>query len=438
MVTRKEREEIVKSSEMDTKVVHAGQFPDEVSGAITTPIYQTATYVLDEIGKDKGYQYSRTNNPTRTVLEKLVAELEGSRYGIAFATGMAAADAIVRAVLKAGDHVVVGDDVYGGIYRLFEKNYTKFGLSFTYVDTTNPSNVKKAINDDTRMVWLETPTNPLLKVSDVRAIAKIVQEENERRIPSVDYTEPVKSEEELLAREQLDRRILTVVDNTFYTPIFLRPLAEGVDVVLHSTTKYLSGHNQLVGGMVVVRDDPTRWYYKPRPIRDEFGRIMTDDQEYLKTEIVNTLHEDIRFIQNAVGAVPGPFDCWLAVMGIKTLDLRMKKHDENANKIVAFLKNHPKVKKVNYPGNSGMISFELNADLDAAIKVMNSVKLWSLAESLGAVDSMITHPATMTHASVPPEERQKRGITDGLIRLSVGIENPKDLIDDLKQALDNI
>lgn len=409
----------MKGKSFNTKVVHAGQGPDPVSGAITTPIYQTATYVLDEIGKDRGYQYSRTNNPTRTVLQDLVASLEGSTYAVAFSTGMAAVDAIIRSRLKSGDHVVCFDDAYGGVYRLFEQNYKKFGLEVDYVDMRDKENVSKAIKPNTKLVWLETPTNPLLKVADVEGICKIISDVNESR--------------------SKDKKIFSVIDNTFMTPYFMQPFQLGCDVVIHSMTKFLSGHNQLVGGMAIIRDDPARWYY-----------------EEIDGQKVNTLHEDIKFIQNSVGAVPSPLDCYLSIMGIKTLALRMEKHNANALEIMKFLQQHPKVSKIYYPGLpshqnhdiakkqmtgfGGMMSFELDVKygIQGGIKVMNSVKLWSLAESLGAVESMVTHPASMTHAAVPPEVRKARGISDGLIRLSVGIEDVKDLIADLEQALNSV
>lgn len=403
--------------DFSTRVVHAGQKPEPTTGAITTPIFQTATYVLNEVGKDKGYQYSRSNNPTRTVLQDLVANLEGSKYGLAFSTGMSAIDATIRSRLKSGDHVVCFDDAYGGVYRIFENNYKKFGLEVDYVDMRDSRNVKNAIKNNTKLVWLETPTNPLLKVADVESICNIVQEENKSR--------------------ENDQKIFSVIDNTFMTPYFLQPFKWGTDVVIHSTTKFLSGHNQLVGGMAVVRDDPTRWYY-----------------ETIDGVLTNTLFEDIKFVQNAVGAVPSPFDCWLTITGVKTLALRMEKHNENALKVGNFLKNHPKVKKIYYPGLEshinydvakkqmtgfgGMLSFELKDEYgyEGGIAVMNSVKIWALAESLGAVESMITHPTSMTHAALPPEVRKERGIADGLIRLSVGIENADDLISDLSQALE--
>jgi cystathionine gamma-lyase len=399
----------------DTRAVHAGYTPDPTTGAITPPIYQTATYVLPELGVNLGYDYSRTSNPTRSVLESLVANLEGSHYGIAFSTGMAAVDAVIRARLQANDHVVVFDDAYGGVYRLFEQNFRKYKLDFTYVDMRDPKEVENALKPETKLVWLETPTNPLLKIADVKTICQIVSDENSKRTSN---------------------KILTAIDNTFMTPYFLKPFQYGADIIVHSTTKFLSGHNQLVGGIVVVRDDPSRWYY-------EDG-----------TEQVNTVYLDIKFIQNAVGAVPGPLDCWLTIIGIKTLHLRMERHNTNAQAIVEYLANHPKVTKIYYPGlpshenhevasaqmrgYGGMISFELIGGLEAGRKLMNSVKIWSLAESLGAVESMITHPASMTHASVPPDVRQARGISDGLVRLSVGIEAFEDLIADLDQALNQI
>ncbi|MFQ5821520.1 MAG: trans-sulfuration enzyme family protein [Candidatus Heimdallarchaeota archaeon] len=437
----------------ETKVVHAGQHPDETTGAILPPIYQTATYVLEEVGKTKGYDYSRTSNPTRTVLEQLVAALEGSRYGVAFASGMAAIDGILRARLRPGDHVVVCDDVYGGVYRLFEQNFRKYGLQFTYVDTTDPANVAAAIRDETRMVWLETPTNPLLKVSDLETISGMVQQVNYHRPPSQSRAVVT---EKWRDGEIPEIRILTVVDNTFMTPYFLQPFKWGADLSIHSTTKYLSGHNQLIGGLVVVREDPTRWYYKPRPLTNpSLGEAGTDSSTGEgQTELVNTVYEDLKFIQNAVGATPSPFDCWLTILGIKTLALRMRCHEENARKIVSFLLQHSKVARIYFPGLEGhknhaiakrqmtgfggMISFELKGGLAAGCKLMNHMKLWSLAESLGAVESMITHPASMTHASIPRDVRLARGITDGLVRLSVGIEDPDDLIADLQQALEEV
>jgi cystathionine gamma-lyase len=419
----------------DSKTVHAGQSPDPTTGAILTPIYQTATYVLPEVGKDLNYQYSRTNNPTRTVLEELVSTLEGSKYGVAFSTGMAAADAVVKALVKSGDHVIVCDDAYGGVYRLFEKTYRKYNIGFTYVDTRYAENVRKTIRTGTRLLWLETPTNPLLKISDLEKIMKIVDEENSNR--------------------EDNEKIYTLIDNTFMTPYFLKPLNFGVDLILHSTTKFLSGHNQLVGGMIVVNDNLNKWYHEEEEQTDFMGKpIINSETNKPQTTLVNTLYVSIKFIQNSVGAVPGPMDCWLNIMGIKTLAIRMERQDRNARDIVSFLQNHPKVKQVNYPGIDShinyqvaktqmtgfgaIISFELEGGLEKGIKLMNNVKLWYLAESLGAVESMVTHPASMTHAAVPKEVREERGISDGLVRLSVGIESVEDLITDLKQALDLI
>ncbi|MHA1978919.1 MAG: trans-sulfuration enzyme family protein [Candidatus Hodarchaeales archaeon] len=409
--------------QFETKVIHAGYKPDPTTGAIIPPIYQTATYVLPELGVNLGYDYSRTSNPTRTVLETLVANLEGSKYGIAFSTGMAAVDAVIRSRLKAGDHVAVFDDVYGGVYRLFEQNFRKYNLDFTYVDMRDSQNVKEAIKEETKLVWLETPTNPLLKVADVEEICNIIKRENTLR--------------------DNNHKILSAIDNTFMTPFFLKPFIFGADIIIHSTTKFLSGHNQLVGGLAVVRDDPTKWYYEKQSVLSN----LSGDH----SELVNTVYQDIKFIQNAVGAVPGPMDCWLTIMGIKTLHIRMERHNSNALRIIEYLKDHPKVSKIHYPGlptfenhaiakqqmtgYGGMISFELTGGLEAGRTLMNNVKLWSLAESLGAVESMITHPATMTHSSIPEEIRRGRGISDGLVRLSVGIEAVEDLIADLEQGL---
>lgn len=419
----------------NSKVVHAGQNPDPTTGAILTPIYQTATYVLTEIGKNLGYEYSRTQNPTRTVLEDLVASLEGSKYAISFSTGMAAADAVIKALLKSQDHVVVCDDAYGGVYRLFEQSYRKYGLNFTYADTRYAENVKKAITSQTRLVWLETPTNPLLKVADLENIMQIINSENSTR--------------------KDENKIFSLVDNTFMTPYLFKPLIFGIDLILHSSTKFLSGHNQLVGGIVVVNDKLTKWYHENELIKDFMGKPVIDpENNKQKTEKVNSLFTSLKFIQNSVGAVPGPMDCWLTILGIKTLAIRMERQDENANKIVSFLLGHSKVKHVNYPGLSShinyeiaktqmkgfgaIISFELEGGLEEGIMLMNNVELWYLAESLGAVESMITHPASMTHAAVPKEVREERGISDDLIRLSVGIESVEDLIQDLNKALDLI
>ena len=377
----------------DTKVVQAGITPDPTTGAILPPLYQTATYVLEEVGKDKGFDYTRSSNPTRQVMEEILAVLDGGKFGIAFASGMSAVDSCMR-LLKAGDHVICSDDVYGGVSRHFNQILVNYDLHFTYVDSSNSANIENAIQSNTKLIWIETPTNPLLKITDLEAVGNIAKKHN----------------------------ILFGVDSTFATPVFLRPLEFGADLVMHSTTKYLSGHNQLIGGVVITnRED---------------------------------LFDQLKFVQKSIGAVPGPFDCWLTILGIKTLDLRMKKHDSNAQTVAEYLEAHPKVSSVTYPGLpshpahetakkqmsgfSGMISFELTGGIPAGKIVMNSVKLAKLAESLGAVETMITHPATMTHADVPKDEREARGLTDGLVRLSVGIENPDDIMGDLEQALNRV
>ena len=374
----------------DTTVVRAGITPDPTTGAIVPPIYQTATYVLEEVGKDRGFDYTRASNPTRQVLEDNLAAIEGGKHGICYSSGMSAVDSCMK-LLSAGDHVVCSDDVYGGTSRHFNKVLARYGLAFTYVDTSQPETVRQAIRPETKMLWIETPTNPLLKITDIEAMAAIAKEHG-----------------------------LTLgVDSTFATPVFLRPLELGADIVMHSTTKYLNGHNQIIGGVVVTNRDDIR--------------------------------DDLKFIQKTIGAVPSPFDCWLTLAGLKTLHLRMARHAESAQKVAEFLEAHPKVARVAYPGLashpqhaiakaqmsgfSGMISFELTGGLEAGRKVMNQVKLCGLAESLGAVETMITHPATMTHAEVPVEDRIARGLTDGLVRLSVGIEDVADIIADLEQAL---
>ncbi len=375
----------------DTKVVQAGMTPDPTTGAILPPLYQTATYVLEEVGRDKGFDYTRSANPTRQIMEEMLATIDGGKYGVAYASGMAAVDSCMK-LLKAGDHVVCSDDVYGGVSRHFNQILVNYDLHFTYVDSSDPANVEHAITPNTKLIWVETPTNPLLKITDLEAVGKIAKKHG----------------------------IMFGVDSTFATPVFLRPLEFGADLVMHSTTKYLSGHNQLIGGVVITnRED---------------------------------LFEQLKFVQKTIGAVPGPFDCWLTILGVKTLDLRMKKHAANAQAVAEYLEAHPKVSIVTFPGLpshpmhkvakeqmsgfSGMISFELTGGIPAGKTVMNSVQLAKLAESLGAVETMITHPATMTHADVPQAEREARGLTDGLVRISVGIENPDDIISDLEQALD--
>jgi len=374
----------------DTKVVRAGISPDPTTGAIVPPIYQTATYVLEEVGKSKGFDYTRSTNPTRKMMETCLATLEGGAHGIAFSSGMATVDSCLK-LLSAGDHVVSSDDVYGGVSRLFNQILTRYGMTFTYVDSSNPELVEAAIRPNTKLIWVETPTNPLLKVTDLRAMSRIAKAHN----------------------------CLLGVDSTFATPALLRPLEHGADIVMHSTTKYLSGHNQLIGGIAITNDDD--------------------------------LAAKLRFVQKSVGAVPSPFDCWLTLLGVKTLSLRMARHSSNAMEIAKYLESHPKVARVTYPGLeshpqhgiakaqmsafSGMISFELEGGIPAGRTLLNSVRLCQLAESLGAVETMITHPATMTHAEVPAAERHARGLTDGLCRLSVGIEDVSDILADLEAAL---
>ncbi len=376
-----------------TTVVRAGISPDPTTGAIVPPIYETATYTLEEVGKNKGFDYTRSSNPTRALMEKNLAAIEGGKYGVAFASGMSSVDAVMR-LLSAGDHVVSGDDMYGGVSRLFDRILSRYELSFTYVDTSQPENIVKAIRPNTKMIWVETPTNPLLKITDLEAVSKIAKKHN----------------------------LLFGIDPTFATPYLLRPLEWGADLVVHSTTKYLSGHNLLIGGIVI-----------------------TNNQD---------LYEKLKFMQKSVGAVPSPFDCWLTLVGVKTLPLRMECHCSNAMAVAQFLDNHPKVEKVIYPGLpghpqheiarrqmkdfGGMISFELKGNIESGITLMNNVKLCSLAESLGAVETLITHPATMTHTEVPKEARLKRGLTDSLVRLSVGIEDVEDIIADLEQALGKV
>jgi len=374
----------------DTKVVRAGITPDPTTGSILPPIYETATYVLDEVGRDKGFDYTRSSNPTRQILEDNLAAIESGQYAISFASGMSAVDAALK-LLSAGDHLICGDDVYGGVTRHLDNVLSRYGLSTTYVDSVNPNEVRDAITPKTRMIWIETPTNPLLKITDMEAMAGIARE----------------------------RDVLLAVDSTFATPVFLRPLEFGADIVMHSTTKYLSGHNQIIGGVLV-----------------------TNRKE---------LFDQMKFIQKTIGAVSSPFDCWLNLSGLKTLHLRMKRHEESALQIAKFLESHDKVAWVLYPGLpshpqhdiaktqmsgfSGMIAFELNGGVEAGRQLMNNVRLCGLAESLGSVETMITHPATMTHADVPAEDRRKRGLGDGLVRLSVGIEDVEDIIQDLEQGL---
>jgi cystathionine gamma-lyase len=374
----------------ETKIVRAGIQPDPTTGSIVPPIYQTATYVLPEVGRDLGFDYTRAANPTRQVLEDNLAAIEGGKFGVMFASGMSTADSCLK-LLNSGDHVICTDDVYGGVSRLYNKVLSRYGLEFSYVDTCDASAVEAAIRRNTRMLWIETPTNPLLKVMDLEAMGRIARAHG----------------------------LLYAVDSTFATPVFLKPLQFGADLVMHSTTKYLSGHNQLIGGVVI-----------------------TDRED---------LYAALKFVQKTIGAVPSPFDCWLTLLGLKTLHLRMKRHCESGQRVAEFLEDHPKVARVVYPGlpshpqhataraqmdgYSGMISFELTGGIEAGKTLMNHVKLCGLAESLGAVETMITHPATMTHVEVPREDRLARGLTDGLVRLSVGIEDVEDIVEDLDQAL---
>jgi cystathionine beta-lyase/cystathionine gamma-synthase len=372
-----------------TKAIHAGQEPDPSTGAVSVPIYQTSTYVQDALGKHKGFEYARTQNPTRIALEHNLCALEGGYAAHCFASGMAAIDTVLK-LLKTGDHIVVSENTYGGTYRLFEQVLKEFGLDFSYVDTTDAANVEGVLRDNTQMVFIETPTNPLMAIADLEGIGKLARKHN----------------------------IRLVVDNTFMSPYFLRPIEYGADLVVHSTTKYLNGHSDSVGGVVVTT----------RP----------EDAER------------IGFLQNAVGAIISPFDSFLVLRGIKTLVVRMKQHDENGRRVAGFLAEHPKVRKVYYPGLhqhpqhdrakrlmtgfGGMISFETGS-LAAARAVLDNVRLCALAESLGGVETLISHPATMTHASVPADQRARLGITDGLVRISVGIEDVDDIIADLDAAL---
>ncbi len=372
-----------------TKVIHAGQEPDPTTGAVSVPIYQTSTYVQEALGKHKGFEYARTQNPTRGMLESNLAALEGGHAAHCFASGMAAIDTVLK-LLRSGDHVIVTGNTYGGTYRLFEQVLKNFGLDFSYVDTTEATKVEEVLRDHTRMVFIEIPTNPLMVIADLEGIAELSRK----------------------------RGLRLVVDNTFMSPYFLRPIEFGADVVVHSTTKYLNGHSDSIGGVVITR-------------RAEDSQL-------------------IGFLQNAVGAIISPFDSFLVLRGIKTLAVRMRQHDENGRQVADFLNNHPKVQKVYYPGLpqhpqyhrakrlmsgfGGMVSFETGS-LAAARSVLDNVRLCALAESLGGVETLISHPATMTHASVPAEQRARLGITDGLVRISVGIEDVEDIIADLDAAL---
>jgi cystathionine beta-lyase/cystathionine gamma-synthase len=372
-----------------TRAVHGGQVPDPLAGAIMPPIYQTSTYIQEALGKNKGFEYARTRNPTRDALERNVAALEGGRHGFAFASGLAAVDAVIK-LLSAGDHVVSGENVYGGTHRQMTHIWARLGLKFTFVDGGDAQQIAAAVTPQTKLIYAETPTNPMMRLCDLAATGEIARAAG----------------------------ALFVVDNTFATPLFQRPIEFGADIVLHSTTKYLNGHSDMIGGMLVVaRDD---------------------------------VAERVGFLQNSSGAVPGPFDCWLALRGIKTFPLRMRQHDANGRRIAAWLTTNPRVRQVYYPGLpshpqhelacrqmagfGGMLSLELG-DVERAKRFVQQTKIFALAESLGGVESLIGHPASMTHASVPLELRKKMGLTDSLVRLSVGIEDVDDLIEDLDQAL---
>ena len=375
-----------------TICLHAGQEPDPSTGAIITPIYQTSTYVQEALGRHKGFEYARTQNPTRLALERNIAAMERGKTGFAFASGMAAIGAIAT-LLKSGDHVVVSDNTYGGTFRLFDKVLTRYQLAFTYVDTSDLDATARAFTPATKMLFVETPTNPIMRLTDLQAAAELAHR----------------------------HRVRLVVDNTFASPYIQRPIEFGADLVTHSTTKYLNGHSDSVGGVVVARRD--------------------EDIEWLS------------FVQNAEGAILGPFDAWLVLRGTKTLPVRMRQHSANGQALAEFLTQHPKVRHVYYPGLpthphyelakrqmngfGGMLAFELGS-LEAARTVLNSVRLHALAESLGGVETLVSHPATMTHASVPPERRAALGITDGLVRISAGIEDIEDLKEDLAQALERV
>ncbi len=374
-----------------TKLIHAGVEPDPSTGAIMTPIYQTSTYVQQAPGVNKGYEYARSQNPTRFALEKALAEIENGKFGLAFSSGVAATDAVIK-LLSPGDEVIAASDMYGGTYRLFTKVFEKFGIKFHYLNMQDANNIRGYINANTKLLWLETPTNPLMNITDIEAVVAIAKPHN----------------------------ILVCVDNTFASPYLQNPLDFGADIVMHSATKYLGGHSDVIQGALIMNDAALR------------------DQLY--------------FIQKSCGAVPGPQDCFLVLRGIKTLHVRMQRHCENGEKIARFLRSHPKVAKVywngfeDHPGYAvakkqmrgfgGMMSFELaDNSMEAATRVLSSTKIFSLAESLGGVESLINHPASMTHASIPREERLKNGLSDSLIRLSVGIEDIEDLIEDLQQAI---
>mgnify|MGYP001007072284 FL=1 len=374
-----------------TKAIHAGADPDPSTGAIMTPIFQTSTYVQESPGTNKGYGYARGKNPTREALQKNIAALEGGKHCVCFSSGMGATDAVMR-MLRPGDEVITGDDLYGGSYRMFTKIYENYGIKFHFINLTDANNITKYINANTKLIWAETPTNPTMQIIDIEACAKIAKA----------------------------NKLILAVDNTFASPYLQNPLALGADIVMHSVTKYLGGHSDVVMGALVTNDDK--------------------------------LHEQIYFILNSCGANPGPMDCFLVMRGIKTLHLRMERHCFNGRKIAEFLKTHPRIEKIYWPGFTdhpnhdiakkqmrdfgGMISIVLKgSSLEDTFKIASSFKVFSLAESLGGVESLINHPVTMTHASIPKAERDKAGVVDNLLRLSVGVEDVEDLIEDLKQAL---
>jgi cystathionine gamma-lyase len=373
-----------------TRAIHAGQEPDPATGSVTTPVYLTSTFKQPGPGKEGKYVYSRTANPTRTALEECLASLEEGGYGLAFSSGLAATTTVLM-LLRKGDHVIAGDDIYGGTYRLFEQVLRNYGLQFTFVDPQEPSNVEKAVRKNTRLIWIETPTNPLMRIVDIRKISRI-----SRRA-----------------------KALLVVDNTFMSPYLQNPLRHGADIVVHSTTKYIGGHSDLVGGATV-----------------------TDDRK---------VQDRLKFLQNAVGAVPGPMDCFLVLRGLKTLAVRMERHNQNAKIVSEYLAKSPKVDRVFYPGlldhpqkdvvkrqmrgSGGMLSFQLNEGFEKIKRFLKQLRVFTVAESLGGVESLIEHPASMTHASVPRERRMKLGISDNLIRVSVGIEDVEDLVADLDRGL---
>ncbi len=376
---------------LDTRIIHAGAEPDPGTGAIMTPIYQTSTYVQEAPGKNKGYEYARSQNPTRTALETAMAVIENGQYGLCFSSGVAATDAVIK-LLAPGHEVIASNDMYGGTYRLFSKVFEKFGIKFHYINTQDPANITSFINDNTKLLWIETPTNPLMNITDIEAVAAISKQ----------------------------HKLILCVDNTFASPYLQNPLNLGADIVMHSATKYLGGHSDVIHGALMMNDKDLR------------------DQLY--------------FIQKSCGAVPGPQDCFLVHRGIKTLHVRMQRHCENGAKVAHFLRNHPRVEKVYWCGFEdhpnydiakkqmrdfgGMMSFTLKDEsTENVMRVLSSTKVFALAESLGGIESLINHPATMTHASIPREERIKNGLSDGLIRLSVGIEDAEDLMEDLDGAI---